>query len=128
MELFCVKKNFLKISSHPHPLPHPTPPSPSPPPSPPQKKQLNKTSLGETGRLSNLCYLLAAQASRIHFQNCSLKIHIRKLLSFKTLSLIYSLSESSESSEELSKKSITCLTTFFSMYLNSFKKTHCTKN
>ena len=38
---------------------------------------LNKTPLGETGYLSNLYYLLAAQASsRIHFQNCSLKKYI----------------------------------------------------
>ena len=34
---------------------------------------LNKTPLGETGCSSNLYYLLAAQAPRIHFQNCSLK-------------------------------------------------------
>ena len=34
---------------------------------------LYKTPLGETGCLSNLYYLLAAQASRIHFQNCSLE-------------------------------------------------------
>ena len=34
---------------------------------------LNKTPLEETGCLSSLYYLLNAQASRIHFQNCSLK-------------------------------------------------------
>lgn len=34
---------------------------------------LNKTPLEETGCLSSLYYLLNAQASRIHFQNCYLK-------------------------------------------------------
>ena len=34
---------------------------------------LDKTILGDIGCLSNLYYLLAAQASRIHSQNCSLK-------------------------------------------------------
>ena len=37
---------------------------------------LDKMSLGETACLSNLYYLLAAQASRIHSQNCSLKKYI----------------------------------------------------
>ena len=51
-------------------------------PPPPKKKKknliklsysLNKTPLEQTGCLSKLCYLLAAQASRIHFQNHSFK-------------------------------------------------------
>ena len=37
---------------------------------------LGKTPLGETGCLSNLYDLLAAQASKIHFQNYSLKKYI----------------------------------------------------
>ena len=45
---------------------------------------LDKTPLGETGFLSNVCYLLTAQASRIPFQ-----IHFGKLFFLKTLSLIY---------------------------------------
>ena len=36
---------------------------------------LDETPLGETGHLSNLYYLLA-QASRKHFQKCSLKKYI----------------------------------------------------
>ena len=43
-----------------------------------------------------------------------------KNINFNFISLIYS---SSEPSEELSKSSIICLTTFFSIYLHSFKKT-----
>ena len=58
IELSLPPKNFLKLSS-------------------PQNlikcfNSLDKTPLGETGCLSNLYYLLAAQAFRIHFQNCSL--------------------------------------------------------
>ena len=37
---------------------------------------LDETLLGETGCLSYLYYLVAAQTSRIHFQNCSLKKYI----------------------------------------------------
>ena len=82
---------------------------------------LDKTSLGEIDCLRNLYYLFAAQASRIHFQNCSLKIVFSKKVIF--IALIYSSSEESESSEEICKSSIICLITFFSMHLHSFKNT-----
>ena len=51
------------------------------------------------------------------------KLHFRKLFSLKTLTSIYLIYFSSESSEELSKSSIICVITFFSMYLHSFKNT-----
>ena len=52
-----------------------------------------------------LYYLLAAQASRKHFQNCSQKKKkkIPKLLSLKTLNFIPLNYSSSQSSEERSK-------------------------
>ena len=81
----------------------------------------DKTRLGETGCLGSLYYLLTTQAFKIHFQNCSLKIVFCKNINF--ISLIYSLSESSESSDELSKTSVIRLTTFFLIYLHSFKNT-----
>ena len=113
MELSCPKKlnkTFLKFLA---------------------PKKLNKTSLGETGWLNNLYYLLAAQAlsflihsqlghtwypQKIHFQICSLKKWIFENYIFKIvfskninfISLIYSSSESSESSERHSKSPITC--------------------
>ena len=57
---------------------------------------------------------------KTHFQNCSLKNCISKKYIFKIVfsknsnfkSLIYSSTESSESSEVLSKSLIICLTTF----------------
>ena len=86
----------------------------------------NETPSGETECLSNFYYLLAAEAFRIHcskllslkciFKNCFFK-------NINFISLIYSWSELSESSEELSESSVICLTTFFSIYLHSFKNT-----
>ena len=52
---------------------------------------LDKTPLGETGCLSLLYHLLAAQASKINFENCSLKIVFSKKIKF--ISSIYSSSE-----------------------------------
>ena len=73
---------------------------------------------------------------KIHFQNSSLTKYFFKIAPSKKkdfeiafskninrITLIYSSSESSESSEELSKSSIICLITFFFMYLHSFRNT-----
>ena len=46
---------------------------------------LHKTPLGETGCFTSIYYLLAAEVSRIHFQNCSLIAP--NCFSLKTLTL-----------------------------------------
>ena len=86
----------------------------------------NKTPSGETECLSNFYYLLAAEAVKIVFKIAFSKNAFLKIVFFKNInfiSLIYSWSELSESSEELSESSVICLTTFFSIYLHSFKNT-----
>ena len=65
-------------------------------------------------------------SQKIHFQNCSLKKYIFenyvfKIVFSKNINFIALIYSSSESSEELSNSSIKCLTTFFLMYLHSFK-------
>ena len=79
--------------------------------------------------MSNLYYLLAAQPSKIHIWNCSLKKSFSKIDFSKNINfmfLIYSSAASwefSESSDELSKTSVICLTTFLSIYLHFLQKT-----
>ena len=89
------------------------PPFPPPPPPPfflPQRKKY----LAPKNFLpfQNCCF------RKFIFENCIFKILFSKNSNF--ISFIYS---SSESSEELSKSSIICLTSFFLIYVHSFKKT-----
>ena len=53
MELSCSQKNLIKLF-----------------------KLSSPPKTGETGSFGNLYYIVAAQASRIHLQNCSLKKYI----------------------------------------------------
>ena len=60
---------------------------------------LDKFRLGETGYLSKLYYLLAAQASGIHFKITLSKNRFSKIVFSKNINFIALIDSSSESSE-----------------------------